>query len=127
MFGWYSIVPNNFWVEKNLESKLKSIESKLKSIESKLTSIKHKYISKKIVEGGRKKNCQLFSRLKLFRGGGGGPHTNQTPTLMNLSLDERSLVGEKFGKCKFDTGKFERDTFNSDAFERDKPDRDKKG
>ena len=59
--------------KKNLESKLKSIESKLKSIESKLTSIKNKYISKKIVEGGRKKNCQLFSRLKLFRGGGGGP------------------------------------------------------
>ena len=43
---------------------------------------------------------------------------------MNLSLDERSLVGEKFGKCKFDTGK--RDTFDSDAFERDKSERDKK-
>ena len=76
MFGWYSIVPNNFWVgKKNLESKLKSIESKLKSIGSKLTSIKniYIYIQKKLLRGGRKKNCQLFSRLKLFRGGGGGP------------------------------------------------------
>ena len=66
MFGWYSIVPNNFWVwkkNKTLESKLKSIgnklkvnwnqlkvnwskfksiKSKLKSIESKLKSIKSK-------------------------------------------------------------------------------------
>ena len=48
MFGWYSIVPNNFWgwkKIKTLESKLISIKSKLKSIKSKLKSIKSKLIS----------------------------------------------------------------------------------
>ena len=37
---------------------------------------------KKIVEGGgAQKNGQLLSRLKLF---GGGPHTNQSTTLMGF-------------------------------------------
>ena len=52
------------------------------SIESKLKSIKNKY-SKKLLRGAQK-NGQLLSRLKLF---GGGPHTNQSTTLLWLEVE----------------------------------------